>query len=1697
MKLFKKLLAGIICCAVPALLHSQDFSNKGKEFWIPYSYHVAMINTSNQPLTMTLYITSDVNTNYTVEIFGVTVIQSGTITAGQVVNVVVPNSNFINNEGLFTGKTVRVLTDKNSVVYAYITRSAVSGATVCLPTPVLGKEYYSMNYTQLSNETNSNSYFTIIAVEDNTTVEITPSANTKNGWVGGTTYTVNLNKGQIYQVLGTHSGNTGTDLTGSLIRSVSSGASGCKRIAVFSGSGKISIGCATGQTSDNLYQQLYPTGSWGLKYLTVPSYSRPTNFYRIIRKNLTTSVFINGVLVPGASFVNGVYYEFSNSNPNVITASEPISVAQYFTTQGCSGNPSPYDPDMIILNPVEQNINNVTLVSSNLAAGTPPAHQHHLHIIMRNGGTGISSFKLDGVAVSPASWVTHPGDINYSYLYLSNVTQGYHTLTSDSGFNALAYGYGNAESYGYSAGANVKDLYQFVSILNQYATVNFPATCRNTPFYFRIVFPYQPTQIQWVFGAALNALGMTDVTITSPVFDSTWVVNGRQVYRYSLPLQYTITATGIYQIKVIANNPTPDGCSGVQEIDYDLQVFNPPAAGFYFNTNGCVTSPVNFFDTSNTGGRTIIQWNWNFGDAGTSSIQNPSHTYVAPGSYPAKLSVITDVGCISDTATRTVNLTQLPQAKFGASLPYCAGKPITFTDSSTVTGGATLAKWYWDFGDGTPVFIATSNASQVHTYAAAGSYNATLKVETSTGCQSFVYTKNIMIRSNPVASFSLNGNVCLPQGNANFVNATTIPDGTLPLMSYLWNFGDGNTSTATNPVHTYSTGGPFTVILTATSNNGCIDDTVRIITNIYAQPHAAFTVDSVESCFGGTFNFTDQSTAANSTVTQWFWDFGDATTSTLQNPTKQYAATGTYTVKLYINSGAGCRSDTATMNVTVLQLPTVSYTTSSPVCEQSPVQFTSTSVPNAGTITQYNWTVNGTPTGGNNSIINYTPAAAGSYNIALSVVTDKGCTKQTTGTLTVNPKPIASFNLPNVCLPAGTANFTSTSTVAGGTITNYLWNFGNSQTATTQSATTTYSSTGPFNVSLTVTSNNGCTDTKTSVLNTVYAQPQAAFSAPAEVCLGAPVNFTDQSTAANSTVTQWLWNFGDATTSTLQNPIKNYSAPGTYTVTLTITSAIGCVSTIATRTVVINALPTANFTTSAPACATRNITFTDGSAPNSGNLVKWTWNFGDGNTAVLSSPSPFIHNYTNPGTYNVTLQVETNKGCISTVLTKPITINVLPKAGFISPEICLTDPFAPFIDTSRISTGSIAGWQWNFGDPNANAGNPNTSALQNPTHRYTVVGNYTATLIVTSNNGCTDTISQTFTVNGSIPLANFTVQNANALCSNKDVTISDISTVDFGNIVKTEIYWDWTNDPTIKTTDDLPSPGKLYSHTYPEFGTPATRTYTVRMVSYSGINCLNVTTKIITVLATPTLRFDPIGEVCTNAASFQIIQAGITNGLPGTGVFSGPGVSSTGLFNPFTAGVGTHTLRYTFTGANTCSNYIEQAIAVNPTPNAYAGPDKVVLEGGVVQLTPALNSGFPVTYTWTPPTGLNNPNAPDPLASPADDITYTLRVTSDKGCTTSDQVFVKVLKKPEIPNIFSPNGDGIHDKWVISFLETYPGCTVEVFNRYGQRIYYSVGYTNPWDGRVNGKPVPVGTYYYIVDPKNGRQKQSGYVDIVR
>ena len=1711
--------------------YSQDFSNKGKEFWLAYSYHVGM--NGNNP-TMTLYITSDVTTTYSVEIFGVTTLSAGTINANQVVPVVIPNTYFINGDGTFNGRAIRVTAAKPVVVYSFITRSQASAATLCLPLNVLGKEYYSTSFTQISNESNSNSFITIVGVEDNTSVEITPTGNTVGGWSANNTYTITLNKGQVYQVLGTTQGASGIDLTGTHVQSVASASGGCKRIAVFSGSGKLSIstpGCNAG-SSDNLYQQLYPVASWGRKYVTAPSVNKPWNYYRVQRCAPTANVYVNGTLIPATSFFNN-YYEFFNSTPNIIESDTLISVAQYFTSQNCpsgfGGNASPFDPDMIILNPVEQNINKVTLVNSPLTVSGP--QQHNIHAVMRVGGTGQSSFRLDGAPIPVTNWIPHPSDPGFAYLYMAGVAQGNHTIYSDSGFNAIAYGYGSAETYGYSAGTNVKDIYQYMSVENQDVTVNIPATCRNTTFYFSMTFPYQPTSLQWIFGPALNALGLTDVTINAPVPTSTTVVNGKTLYVYKLATPYTISTIGTYPIKVIATNPTADGCGGVQEIDFDFQVYNTPTADFNFATDGCISNPVLFTDNSNTDSRPVLSRYWNFGDATTSTANNPSHTYGAPGAFTVKYALVTDIGCRSDTAIKLVTINNPPVAQFSVSSPNCPDRDITFTDLSAPSGGGSLSQWTWDFGDGSPVVIRNSSTNETHRFATPGTYTVTLRVVTTAGCQSLLFSLPVTINPNPVADFNLPV-ACLPVGAAQFNDLSTVPGGG-SVTAWNWNFGDAGTSALQNPLHNYSAPGPYTVSLTVTSDKGCTETKTQQLNSVYAEPVAAFN-SLPEVCIGSLIGFSDASTAAGSIINGWTWDFGDGTpVSNQQNPTHIYATSGSFIVTLRVSTLAGCQTvnNVATRTVVVKPLPTATMVGNTTVCLNAPSPSVTFTGANGSAPFHFSYSLNGGPTQvaiantGNTATVAVPTTASGTLTYTLQSVQETaitGCLQPQSGTVTVvvKPLPTAAFSSGNVvvCRNApmpqitftaanGTAPYTFEYNINGGTTQTIVANAGNSVNVAAPTGTA-----GSFVynlLSIKEGSANGCSQNVTgSIVVTVNELPTATIAGNNEVCLNAPspnVTFTGALGSAPYTFTYTINGganqTGISTGNTLTVPVPTGTA-GTFVYTLVNVkdaSSVTCSQAqTGNATVIVNPLPTAGFNFALPSCETRTISFNDASVANAGTLNNWQWSFGDpasgaANTASTQNAS---HTYATAGNYLVSLVATSDKGCVSPVFSSTVSINARPKAGFISPEVCLTDPNAPFIDTSSVASGSITGWQWNFGDPNANAGNPNTSVLQNPTHSYSVVGPYTAQLIVTSNNGCTDTIQQAFTVNGSVPVAGFTVQNENALCSNKEVTVTDGSTVNFGSLVKVEIYWDYLNNPGDKTTDDNPVPGAVYTHTYPEFGTPLTRTYQVRYVAYSGINCVNTSIKTITVLATPTIQFDPIPFACSAQPAFQVTQAQLLNALPGAGVFSGNGVSSTGLFAP-SAGAGQYTIRYTYTGTNGCSNYKEQVLDIFTTPAVNAGPDKFVLEGGQVALTPALNANVPVTYQWSPPTGLDNATASFPNASPTSDITYTLTVTSPQGCSASDAVFVKVLKAPSVPNIFSPNGDGVHDRWVIPYLESYPGCTIDIVNRYGQPVFHSVGYATAWDGKVNGRDVPVGTYYYVIDPKNGRSKLAGYVDIIR
>ncbi|MDI6793966.1 MAG: PKD domain-containing protein, partial [bacterium] len=319
------------------------------------------------------------------------------------------------------------------------------------------------------------------------------------------------------------------------------------------------------------------------------------------------------------------------------------------------------------------------------------------------------------------------------------------------------------------------------------------------------------------------------------------------------------------------------------------------------DTSGCVPLVVNFSDSS-TGD--VLSWLWDFGDGTTSSDSNPSHTYTDSGTYTVSLTVSDTCG--SDTRTQTacitVNCCSTVAADFSGSpaTTGCAPLTVNFSDSST----GDVLSWWWDFGDGDT--SAIKNPS--HTYTDSGNYTVSLTVSDTCDSDSETKTGYITVDccSTIAADFSGTPTTgCVPL-TVDFSDSSTGP-----ALSWWWNFGDGNTSSDSNPSHTYNNPGTYTVTLTA--SDACGSDSNQVV--VRADKSLIETEIVALSLTGYaplTVNFSD---STSGDVTSFLWDFGDGDTSTVQSPDHTYNNPGPYTVTLTASDACGSDTDQVVVRV--------------------------------------------------------------------------------------------------------------------------------------------------------------------------------------------------------------------------------------------------------------------------------------------------------------------------------------------------------------------------------------------------------------------------------------------------------------------------------------------------------------------------------------------------------------------------------------------------------------------------------------------------------------------------------------------------------------------------------------------------------------------------------------------------------------
>ncbi|MFN8378360.1 MAG: PKD domain-containing protein [Anaerolineae bacterium] len=587
----------------------------------------------------------------------------------------------------------------------------------------------------------------------------------------------------------------------------------------------------------------------------------------------------------------------------------------------------------------------------------------------------------------------------------------------------------------------------------------------------------------------------------------------------------------------------------------------------------------------------------------------------------------------------------------------------------------------------------------------------------------------------PVAAFSQSATAGDAPVTVRFFNQSSGV-----ISSFLWNFGDGTTSSEINPTKTYVTPGLYNVTLTVNGPGGSSNVTSQVNVRGPQAPRAAFSANPTNGDAPLIVQFTDTSTGV---ISSWFWNFGNGQTSTERNPRITFNSVGTFNVFLTVTGPGGTSVAVVPVVVRSPQVPPpVASFTFSPSAGQAPltVQFNNTS---SGNITSFSWNFgDGTSSNATSPVKVY--QFPGTYTVTL-LTFGPGGQAAASGTVSVSTPPTLTPTNTSTPVPP-TATPTNTTTAVPPTAT---------PTATaTLTPTNTTTAVPPTETPTATTTSVPPTETPTATLtptvlpsdlptltptNTPVPPPVAAFTAVVLPDNSLSVQFTNLSTGEG--LSSFTWDFGDGMAAFEQNPVHTYATGGSYNVTLTAVGAGGSNSIVQTVTVISPTATTepvqAGFTFSVDPSNPLAVQFTSTST---GPIASYLWNLGDG--SVSNEQNPF-HAYAFAGDFQVSLTVTSTDG--STSSAGPQIVSVVAPTPTTEPVQAnftfSVDPSNPLtVQFTSTSTGPVASYFWNLGDGFS------VSPDQNPLFTYASGGSYTVSLTVTSTDGSTSSTQQIVTV---------------------------------------------------------------------------------------------------------------------------------------------------------------------------------------------------------------------------------------------------------------------------------------------------------------------------------------------------------------
>ena len=705
------------------------------------------------------------------------------------------------------------------------------------------------------------------------------------------------------------------------------------------------------------------------------------------------------------------------------------------------------------------------------------------------------------------------------------------------------------------------------------------------------------TQLQWNFGDGSSANG--------PVVQHAW------------------SKSGSYLVTLVVSNSA--GSSTATAAIIVNEIVAVPVSRFVVSQTTAEDGQALRFQSLSTNSPTQLAWD--FGDGTSATGTSVTHPFARPGGYAVSLLATNAAG--SDVSTQQITIVaQLPApvAAFSfAPNTVTSNTAVVFTDESS--GGAATS-WSWDFGDGSP---AVTQRNPTHFFDRVGTYVVRLSVTNARGV-SVAQRTVAVLPAPPEPAFTFSPAVPMAGSAVQFTDSS----GGGPGTSWLWNFGDGATSTQRNPSHTFAANGSYDVRMTVTNVSGAPFVVRRVDVNPPA-PVALFEFTPAAPTTATPVVFRNTSTGGAASTVRW--DFGDGTpTSTVLSPSHTYATQGGYTVRLTMGNVTATSTSVATVTVTVPP-PVASFQSSTPAVAGRAVSFTDTSA--GGPFTSVTWDFGDGSPASTAANPTHVFAAAGLYNVRLTVANGGGSVSATTR-ISVAPQVTATFTVSNPRIALQAITFTNTTT--GGPFTSLTWDFGDGATGSGAVVTHAYATLGTYSVSLTTVASTGVSDAAVNSVIVAVQAPVAAFTYAAAPSPARTVTFTN--TSAGSPFATIVWDFGDGATGAGATSTHTFGAGASFDVKVTVTNATGTSSV--TRTVSMTA-PIADFTFVAGSAA-RSFVFT--STSTGGPFTTLTWSFGDGSSG---SGASITHVFATPGSYVVTLTVANGLGVGSVFHTVVVT----------------------------------------------------------------------------------------------------------------------------------------------------------------------------------------------------------------------------------------------------------------------------------------------------------------------------------------------------------------------------------------------------------------------------------------------------------